>query len=284
MGEVYRASHSMLRRPTAIKMLRAEHASGERMARFEREVQLTSRLMHHNTVAIYDYGATPEGNFYYAMEFVQGVEMEELIRTDGPMPAARVHHILRQACGSLAEAHGFGLIHRDIKPANMMLCPHGGIHDMVKVLDFGLVKDLGGPADTGVTVAGKIVGTPLYMAPEMLHSASTADGRCDLYALGGVAYFLLCGEEVFLGETVVEVLNQHINETPAPLSTRTDQPVPKGLEELIMKCLAKSPDDRPASAAELLVALDELTDVQRWTIAQAESAWAAHENRKSAES
>jgi len=280
MGEVFRASHSMLRRPTAIKMLRAEHASGERMARFEREVQLTSRLMHHNTVAIYDYGRTPEGTFYYAMEYVAGVELEQLVRDHGPMPAARVHHILRQACGSLAEAHGLGLIHRDIKPANMMLCPHGGIHDMVKILDFGLVKDLGGPAETGVTVAGKLVGTPLYMAPEMLHSASTADGRCDLYALGGVAYYLLCGEEVFMGETVVEVLNQHINETPRPLSMRTDHPIPRRLEELVLRCLAKSPDDRPGSAAELLVALDELTDVPRWTAAQASECWDAREKRE----
>src|SRR5262249_27427531 len=163
MGEVYRAEHAMLRRPTALKLLLPGRVSPEALRRFEREVQLTSQLAHPNTVVIYDYGRTPDGIFYYAMEHLPGLPLDRVILDDGPQPEARVVHLLKQICASLAEAHRISLVHRDIKPANVMLCDRGGTYDVVKVLDFGLVKELDRGEDSGVTKAEHVIGTPLYM-------------------------------------------------------------------------------------------------------------------------
>lgn len=215
MGVVYRASHAMLRRPTAIKLLLPDRAGKEALARFEREVRRTAMLTHPNTITVFDYGRTMDGVFYYAMELLEGATLEEIVAHDGPQPEERVLHLLEQAAGSLAEAHDAGLIHRDVKPGNIMVVDRGGISDLVKVLDFGLVKDVGfqkdgaSTAETALTMADTITGTPLYLAPETLIAPETVDARADLYALGAVGYWLLTGTHVFDGRSILEVCAQH---------------------------------------------------------------------------
>ncbi|MDH4065657.1 MAG: serine/threonine protein kinase, partial [Acidobacteriota bacterium] len=217
MGIVYRASPAMLRRPTAIKLLRPDRMDEASLLRFEREVQLTAALTHPNTVAIFDFGRTPDGIFYYAMEYLDGFNLDQVVAVDGPLPPARVLHLLWQVCGSLAEAHGVGLIHRDVKPANILLVERGGVPDVVKVVDFGLAKRVG-PDDDSVTVAlttaDVIQGTPLYISPEAIRNDATLDARSDLYAVGAVGYFLLTGAPVFRANSVVEVLAHHLQTQP----------------------------------------------------------------------
>jgi len=274
MGVVYRARHALLRRPTAIKLLPPERAGAEALSRFQREVQQTSRLSHPNTVAIYDFGTTASGIFYYAMEYLDGVSLQELVDHDGPQPAGRVAHILRQACGALAEAHAAGLVHRDIKPANLHLCSRGGVADHVKVLDFGLVKDVSAArAEPSLTSAGSLLGTPLYLAPEAISDGDAVDGRADLYALGAVGYFLLTGSAPFPGKTLVEVCSQHLHIVPEPPSSRLGREVPEALEALVLRCLEKAPSARPGSARELGRALDLLVATYGWTEDDAEGWW-----------
>ncbi len=214
MGVVYRARHAMLRRPTAIKLLPPDRAGDASRVRFEREVQLTAELSHPNTVSIYDYGRTPDGVFYYAMEYLDGINLEDLVRRYGAQPAGRVIAILDQVCSALAEAHGRGLVHRDIKPANIILTERGGEPDVAKVVDFGLVKPPGAD-DPGATAAGNVLtGTPLYMAPETMTMRGSSDPRTDLYALGAVAYYLLSGHPVFEAATVLDVIDHHLHSTP----------------------------------------------------------------------
>src|SRR3954468_13788820 len=236
MGEVYRARHGMMRRPSAIKLLRADRASEIDLGRFEREVQLTSRLTHPNTITIFDYGRTHDGIFYYAMELVDGATLQRIVEVDGAQAPGRVVRILTMACGALAEAHSIGLIHRDIKPANIMLCLQGGERDVVKLLDFGLVKELAVEGDIKLTAASTLTGTPLYMAAESIVDPDSADARTDIYALGAVAYFLLAGHEVFNGKSVVEVCGQHLHRAPDPLSAR-GVTVPPELEAVVLACI-----------------------------------------------
>jgi len=272
MGAVYRASHAMLRRPTAVKLLPPGPAGAERLSRFEREVQMTSRLTHPNTVAIFDYGRTPDGVFYYAMEYLEGVNLEDLGRHDGPQPAGRVVHVLRQVAGSLAEAHEVGLIHRDVKPANVILVSQrGGAPDVAKVVDFGLVRDL--DQDTDLSRDDQIAGTPLYLAPEAISTPSRVGARSDLYSLGCVGYFLLTGRPVFEGRNMVEVCGHHLHSQPVPPTERLGQPVPAGLESLLLACLEKDPSRRPSFAGAFLAALDALGDVPPWTPDDARSWW-----------
>jgi eukaryotic-like serine/threonine-protein kinase len=274
MGVVYRASHAMLRRPTAIKLLPPDRAGDANLVRFEREVQLTAQLSHPNTVAIYDYGRTPEGVFYYAMEYLDGVNLEELVRRGGPVPAGRVIAILAQVCGALTEAHGRGLVHRDIKPANVILTERGGEPDVAKVVDFGLVKPLASnSAAMTMSVSNVLTGTPLYMPPEAMNAPEVADPRSDLYALGAVGYFLLTGHPPFEGATVFEVIGHHLHTTPAPPSTRTPNAVPPDLEAVILQCLRKRPDDRPRDARTLRQALERCTMTPRWTVEEAAAWW-----------
>jgi serine/threonine-protein kinase len=258
MGEVYRATHRMLARPAAIKLIRPEVlASGDgtmaqtAAARFRREAEAAARLRSPHTVELYDFGVTEDGTLYLVMEFLEGTNLELLVRSQGPVPAARVIHILRQVCESLEEAHSNGLVHRDIKPANIHLGRLGLRDDFVKVLDFGLVRSMAGPSEESLAdAAGMTPGTPAYTAPEMAHD-QTVDGRADLYSLGCVAYYLLTGKLVFEGDTPLQTILQHLQHPPVPPSQRTDRPIPADLEAIVLACLAKRPEDRPRSAAML---------------------------------
>lgn len=257
MGTVYLARHAFLRRATAVKFLDVDKGSPHAIARFEREVQLTAQLTHPNTIAIYDFGRTPEGIFYYAMEYLDGINLEQLIRRDGSISEARLMHIIRQICSSLAEAHALGLIHRDIKPANIFLTKRGGLVDFVKVLDFGLVKAIQDrEGDPRLDSDNGLAGTPLYMSPEAIRQPQFVDARADVYSIGAVAYFLLTGTPVFSGDGVHKICMAHVLSTPEPPSVRSGRTVTHELELLILRCLAKNPDDRPRDAASLLHEID----------------------------
>ena len=279
MGIVYRATPAMLRRPTAIKLLRPDRMGEASMARFEREVQLTAGLTHPNTVAVFDFGRTPDGIFYYAMEYLDGLNLDQLVAEDGAQAPARVIHLLGQVCGSLAEAHRVGLIHRDIKPANILLVERGGVPDVVKVVDFGLAKMIG-PGDAHLTAANVIQGTPLYLAPEAIRNEPHLDGRSDLYAVGAVGYLLLTGRPVFQAGTVVELFSHHLQTPPVPPSRDAPQPLPVGLDDLILQCLAKDPADRPADALVLQHALARCRCDPPWSTGDAADWWTAHRERQ----
>jgi serine/threonine-protein kinase len=276
-GTVYRAKHALLKRPTAIKVMLPQFASSESAKqRFINEVQITSSLTHPNTVAVFDFGQTPEGALYYAMEHLSGVTLEELVRISGPQSAPRVLRILHQVCGSLKEAHKQGLIHRDIKPTNIMLCEHGGLHDMVKVLDFGLVKDIQQDSPE-LTQANALVGTPFYIAPELITDAQAFSPPSDLYALGGVGYYLLTGHNVFEGASTVEICAMHLHYRPIPPSQRTGREIPSDLEEVLMSCLEKNPANRPQSAEIMSEMLARCTEFNDWNEKEAQKWWS--ENR-----
>jgi serine/threonine protein kinase len=270
MGVIYRAHHELLRRPTAVKLLAPGRAGEQNVRRFEREVQLTSMLTHPNTISIYDFGRTPEGTFYYAMEYVDGCDLEALVGREGPQPAARVAHLLSQLAGALVEAHGVGLVHRDVKPANVMLCERGGRVDVVKVLDFGLTKEMRAVRDVALTDEQRIVGTPLYLSPEAVSAPERVDARSDLYALGAVGYFLLTGAAPFDGDNAIDVCFQHLHAVPMRPSERLGAAVPAQLEALLLSCLEKSPERRPGSAADVRDALASLA--AEWTKERA-AAW-----------
>ena len=275
MGVVYRATHAMLRRPAAIKLLLKERASELDLARFEREVQLTSHLVHPNTISIFDYGRTAEGVFYYVMEYLDGIDLQRLVDQYGPVEPARAIHILAQISGALAEAHALGLIHRDIKPANIVLTERPDEPDVVKVVDFGLVKKFGGGLAESTTTEA-IIGTPLYMAPEAISRPDTVDGRSDLYAVGAVAYFLLTGQHVFQAPSILEVCSKHMLEAPVPPSQRLGKALPADLEAIVLGCLAKDRDARPASAAILRASFLACADPGLHDLAAARAWWQAH--------
>lgn len=275
MGEVYRARHGLLRRPTAIKLLPPGRAGATALKRFEREVQLTSMLTHPNTISIFDYGRTPQGVFYYVMEYLDGLDLETLVRVDGPQPPGRVVHLLRQAAGSLAEAHRVGLIHRDVKPSNVIVSRRGLEPDFVKVVDFGLVRSVdGGSAEQ--SSADAVVGTPLYMAPEQIARPTAVDGRADLYALGAVGYQLLTGTPPFRADSAVEVLSHHLHTTPEAPSARVGRTLPADLERALLDCLEKDPSARPADALVLLGRLDACAATSPWATADAAAWWERH--------
>jgi eukaryotic-like serine/threonine-protein kinase len=282
MGEVYHATHRMLARPAAIKLIRPEMVGGSDPAtaqlavtRFRREAEAAASLRSPHTVELYDFGVTNDQTLYFVMELLEGLNLESLVRRHGPLPAGRAVHILRQVCASLEEAHVRGLVHRDIKPANIHVGRLGLVYDFVKVLDFGLVKPItDGPLEHSLsTQGGMVIGTPGYMAPETALSAKV-DGRADLYSLGCVAYYLLTGRQVFEGDTVMQVFAQHLQTAPTPPSERGPATVPPDLERLVLSCLAKNPEDRPQSAAALDRQL-ALVDVEAWTDDHAQQWWAA---------
>jgi serine/threonine protein kinase len=282
MGEVYYATHRMLARPAAIKLIRPEVIGGSdsaaaqlAVARFRREAEAAANLRSPHTVELYDFGVTDDQTLYFVMELLEGLNLESLVRRHGPLPAGRVVHILRQVCASLEEAHVRGLVHRDIKPANIHVGRVGLVYDFVKVLDFGLVKPISdGTLEYSLaTQGGLVIGTPGYMAPEIALSAKV-DGRADLYSLGCVAYYLLTGRQVFEGDTVMQVFAQHLQAAPTSPSQRGPCTVPPDLEQLVLSCLAKKPEDRPQSAAELDRQL-AAADVEPWTDVHARQWWAA---------
>jgi len=272
MGVVYEARHAMMRRPTAVKMLPPDKAGPEALARFEREVQLTAKLTHPNTITVFDYGRTPDGILYYAMELLEGASLERLVRVDGPQPAGRVVHILKMAAGALSEAHQLGLIHRDIKPANIFLGERGGEPDFVKVLDFGVAKALRTDSP-GLTLAGVLTGTPLYMAPEAIASPDRIDARSDLYALGAVGYFLLTGTHLFDSRSTMEICSHQLHTMPEAPSARLGRPVSSDLEHLLLRCLDKEPDRRPQTARELKRLLERCEDAGEWSEEHARHWW-----------
>jgi len=274
MGVVYRGQHAMLRRPTAIKMLNIDRVNEASIQRFEREVQITCNLNNPHTVAIYDYGRTPEGVFYYAMEFLDGVNLQTLVEQYGPQPEGRVVSILRQICASLYEAHSSGLVHRDIKPANIMLNRRGAEPDVVKVLDFGLVKAMD-EKNGDRALGSELSGTPLYMSPESIQTPESVDACSDLYAVGAVGYFLLTGETVFNARTLGDLCRQHLTVIPTAPSQRLGRPISAELEYAILACLEKSRAKRPQTARDLATMLDRVT--RSWSLNDAEEWWSRHE-------
>jgi tRNA A-37 threonylcarbamoyl transferase component Bud32 len=274
MGDVYLAEHRLMKRPCALKLIRRERAEDPRaITRFEREVRATSRLSHPNTVEIYDYGRTEDGTFYYVMEYLPGLSLQALVEESGPMPPGRAIYLLRQVCGALAEAHASGLIHRDLKPANIIASERGGRHDFVKILDFGLVRDLtAGEVDGDSAQNRGAQGTPLYMAPEQVECRPDADHRLDLYALGCVAYVLVTGRPPFDHETRLAVMLAHTREVVVPPS-RHRPDLPADLEAVILRCLSKRPDDRYADADEVEAALAACAAAPDWDDREAARWW-----------
>jgi hypothetical protein len=283
MGEVYHATHRMFARPAAIKLIRPDAvAPGDSDAaqlavkRFRREAEAAAQLRSPHTVALYDFGVTEDQALYLVMELLEGLDLQTLVREHGPLPASRVVYLLRQVCDSLDEAHTVGLVHRDIKPANIHVGQVGLKHDFVKVLDFGLVKSLNGDP-TGASLAtqeGLTPGTPAYMPPEAA-LGEPVDGRADIYSLGCVAYFLLTGELVFDADTGLKMVAQHLRSTPVPPSRRGNVRVPAALEELVLQCLQKRPEDRPRTAGDLGRALQAIPG-DPWTQARAKAWWTEH--------
>ncbi len=275
MGAVYRARHDRLPRPVAVKLLRTRVAGEESLELFEREVQQTSRLTHPSTVQIYDFGAAPNGIYYYAMEYIDGLTLDDLVMRYGPLSPGRVIYILAQVAHALAEAHEMGLVHRDIKPANILLCDRGGVVDFPKLVDFGLVADLQAPIDPNDNRPRTLLGTPMYMAPEALVETHRIDARTDLYALGAVAYYMLTGEDLFDEARDVEhLVSLQLNQDPVTPSQRVRRKLPRDLERLVMTCLAKSPLERPQSALELRESMLNCLDARNWGMREAEAWWA----------
>jgi len=277
MGEVYLAEHQLMKRPCAIKVIRPEKTGDSRvLARFEREVQTTAKLSHWNSIDIFDYGRADDGTFYYVMEYLPGMNLAELVRRFGALPPARALHLVRQACDALQEAHQMGLIHRDLKPANIFAASRGGVFDVAKLLDFGLAKPLMDVDGAQLTQDGTITGSPLYMSPEQATGDREPDARSDIYSLGAVLYCLLTGRPPFSDEKPLKVLIAHAHEPPRPPS-QLNANVPDDLEMIVLRCLAKVPEDRYQSAAELAAALDECLDCGKWTREEARRWWQEHE-------
>jgi serine/threonine-protein kinase len=287
MGEVWEAEHHLLASPAAIKLIRPEMvAAGDTPAaqavlrRFEREAKATASLQSPHTVAVHDFGIAEDGTFYYVMEMLPGLDLERLVRRFGPLQPSRVIHLLGQVCESLSEAHDRGLIHRDVKPANIFTCRLGRSHDFIKLVDFGLVKSHGAALEdeASLTQEGSLIGTPAYMAPEAILGKTETGPRADIYSLGCVGYWLLTGETVFDGENAIAVAVAHVQSTPTPPSQRSNLEIPPALDEVILACLEKDPDDRPQEVEEVRRLLNEcpLPGESSWDESRAEEWWALH--------
>ena len=274
MGEVYLAEHLYLKRPCAIKLIRPDRNTDPKaLSRFESEVQATAKLTHWNTIEIYDYGRAEDGTFYYVMEYLPGLNLQELVDRYGPMPPARAIHLIRQVCAALKEAHDAGMVHRDIKPGNIFSARRGGVHDVAKLLDFGLVKSIAGESSSpNVTLDGLVVGSPLYAAPETTLGDDEPGPSADLYGLGATLYFLVTGKPLFEHENPLKLLFAHANEEViAPTRHRPD--LPADLQAVILKCLSKSPADRYADVSRLAAALAACSDADSWTDSDAADWW-----------
>jgi serine/threonine-protein kinase len=265
MGDVYLAEHQMLKRPCAIKLIHpGQAADAKALARFEREVQAIARLTHWNTVEIFDYGRADDGTFYYAMEYLPGLSLQEVVERQGPLQPERAVHLLRQVCGALAEAHAAGIVHRDIKPSNIVASQRGGIFDVAKLVDFGLATTLTDVKEIKLTQEGAIAGSPLYMAPERFLEDKQPDARCDIYSLGAVAYYLLTGQPPFRGDTPIKVMIAHAREPVVP-PRQLAPTIPEDLERIVLRCLAKNPEDRFQSTTALEAALAACDCANAWT-------------------
>lgn len=274
MGVVYRARHLELRREVAVKQIQPERLGLEARTRFKREARVLSGLTNPHTINVFDAGMKTESTFFYVMELLDGLNLQQWVEKSGPIPAARVIHILRQATMSLSEAHRKGLVHRDLKPANLMLCRYGGETDFVKVLDFGLVKTL--QQDEGadqITSAGALPGTPAFLAPEGIAGAKFVDARADIYSLGAIGHYLLTAQYLFDEKSPVAMARAQLSTPPPRASERTTQPVPTELDGLISRCIEKDPAERPQDADALLIHLEELSHLYPWTRQQARVCW-----------
>ena len=279
MGEVYLAEHQLLKRPCAVKLIRPSLSQKPRvLARFELEVRATARLSHWNTVEVFDYGRTDDGTFYYVMEYLPGLSLQELVDRHGPLPPGRVIYLLCQACDALRKAHQAGLIHRDLKPPNVFAAYRGARYDVAKLLDFGLVKPIREEDSAVVTREGTVTGSPLYMAPEQIMRSHAADRRTDIYAMGAIAYFLLTGRPPFLGTDSMAVMVAHARDPVVPPSRLRDD-VPGDLELVVLRCLEKKPEDRYQDAESLASAFSACADAGTWSPVQAEAWWQEHEPR-----
>jgi tRNA A-37 threonylcarbamoyl transferase component Bud32 len=282
MGDVYLAEHVLLRRQCAIKTIKADHTADQlTLARFEREVQAMATLTHWNSVEIYDYGHSPDGTFFYVMEYLPGLTLQEMIDRHGALPAGRAIHFLRQVCAALKEAHAIGLIHRDIKPSNVLVCQRGGVADVAKLLDFGLVQDNSprSSAETDrLTMQGAVLGSPPFISPEQARGNQTIDERTDIYGLGGLGFFLVTGRPPFERDSALEMMAAHLHEVPTPpCELRPD--VPRDLNDIILRCLAKKPAERYQSVAELDRALADCDAARDWDADQAGAWWKDSANR-----
>jgi eukaryotic-like serine/threonine-protein kinase len=288
MGEVWRARHRLLARPAAIKLIRPSAApsmvGSEAAKRFEREAQAIASLRSPHTVNLFDFGIADDGTFYYVMELLEGLDAERIVNKFGPMPAGRVIHVIRQVCHSLSEAESISLVHRDIKPANIVLCRYGEDYDFVKVLDFGIVKAIHEPGIaeaaltlTALTAEHVVQGTPAFIAPEQVLGGFPVDNRADIYGAGCLTYWLLTGQRVFAGDTPMKLLIQHAQAMPEPPSARTELPIPKELDAIVLACLAKNPADRPQTARELARRLEAVPVTGEWTPELARTWWETHQ-------
>jgi serine/threonine-protein kinase len=282
MGQVYRASHRVLARPAAVKLISPSAMGGRTQAeietaveRFKREAGAASSLSSPHTIELYDFGVSDDGTFFYVMELLDGVDLQVMVEKYGPQSPGRTIHLLRQACDSLAEAHHHGMVHRDIKPANLVACRIGLEVDFVKILDFGIVKVQQEPQAAHLTSPELAVGTPAYLSPEALNGADV-DGRSDLYALGCVGFFLLTGEEPFRAASMMQVIIKHLQETPRAPSAVLGRGLPADLEAVILRLLAKAPGDRYPDALALRAALDRCADAEAWTAEAAHAWWSAN--------
>ncbi|UCC81788.1 MAG: serine/threonine protein kinase [Gemmatimonadota bacterium] len=277
MGQVFYAQHSLICRPTAVKVMHQDGRDrGTALARFEREIKLSATLTHPNTITIYEVGRTPDHSLYYAMEYLEGLDLQQLVERHGPVSPARTIHILTQVCGSLEEAHARDIIHRDIKPSNIFLTRRGLLYDYVKVLDFGLAKQIESDASSAISKTGMLFGTPRYIAPETVYGNEQVDGRADLYCLGGVAYWMLTGQPPFPSESSVEVLIDHVKTTPKRPSEVSELLIPAKLEAIVMRLLEKKPGDRYETARELEDALAAVPLDEAWSRDRAEDWWNLH--------
>ncbi len=279
MGEVFLGEHLMLRRKCAVKLIRSDHKTdATSMARFEREVKAMASLTHWNTVEVFDYGLAEDGTFYYVMEYLPGMSLQELVDRYGPLSPARTVYFLRQICDALQEAHAIGLIHRDIKPSNVIASERGGIQDVAKVVDFGLVQSVGIQAgETRLTMQGVVLGSPPYMSPEQAMGKDHIDNRTDIYSIGGLAYFLLTGRPVFERETPMQILMAHVYE-PIPSLSEHRFDIPEDLETIIKKCMNKDPKDRFQNVESLEEALAQCSCANEWTRKHAQEWWQTHVN------
>ncbi len=283
MGEVFLAEHQLLKRPCVVKLIRPDKTGNPKvLARFQREVRATAKLSHWNTVEIFDYGCTADGTFYYVMEYLPGMSLGEMVDRFGPLPPGRVIYLLRQACDALAEAHAAGLIHRDIKPGNIFVAQRGGVHDVVKLLDFGLVKPIMEEESIHLTAEGTITGSPLFISPEQALGETRPDGRSDIYSLGAVGYFLLTGLPPFAGDRAIKVIFAHAHEPVVPPSQHCPE-IPADLEAVILRCLAKKPAERFQNTAEMADALAACQSADGWDRRQAAQWWSLRDETVNAD-